>query len=767
MRSLSKLIGIAALAVLLGSTTKPCAAAESELPLTDKTLVVWVSPANLDQTGGSALTINDTTMDQFDGVVFAELAPRVWMPGSSGYIRTKKEQADWPAETVGPHTFVQIAIVYAGQHITVYRNGELYATYDTNGQPHAYGVNTAIVFGLRHLNPGVEHFFGKVRDARVYAKPLELSTIAEMKAGEPVPQCEPWAWWDFAQTGTYERTGRFNQVKLSGGAHLEHGCLVLDGKAPLMLATITRDGSESAAPIPSAWSTTDPVPDAVVQSARVLREKLLTDPYRPRFHFCTPEDQGMPGDPNGCFYADGRYHLMYLYNRTGSGFCWGHISSHDLIHWRHHPDSIGPGHGDEGCFSGGAFVDDDATAYLTYWMLWGDKGIGIARSTDRSYDQWEKLAANPVIKSTEWGITEVKDDAGKLKVMGSADPSNIWKCDGTYYVLTGNLLVLNKYGRQADAPASFRGDRLYLFASRDLNQWDYRGEFYERNRAWTDDSEDNMCPSFLPLPSTAEGGAPSGKHLLLFISHNKGCQYYVGNYDAAAGRFAPERHGRMTWTDNTYFAPEALIDGQGRQIMWAWLTDNPGGEKERGWSGVYGLPRSLWLGADGNLRMAPVPELNTLRTREQVWEGRELADASSLPLDGVRGDACELEIVIDPAAAMQVGVKVRRSPGGEEETSIYYDAEQKCLCFDATRSGIDGRRVLESAPLELAAGELLKLRVFVDRSVVEVFANERQAIGRRVYPGRADSLGVSLFSVGGAAKVVNVRAWEMMPSNPY
>jgi beta-fructofuranosidase len=61
----------------------------------------------------------------------------------------------------------------------------------------------------------------------------------------------------------------------------------------------------------------------------------------------------------------------------------------------------------------------------------------------------------------------------------------------------------------------------------------------------------------------------------------------------------------------------------------------------------------------------------------------------------------------------------------------------------------------------------LKLRVFVDKSVVEVFANDRQAVMRRIYPTRADSLGVALFSNGGPTKVPVVEAWEMMPSNPY
>ncbi len=80
-----------------------------------------------------------------------------------------------------------------------------------------------------------------------------------------------------------------------------------------------------------------------IQHSRELREHLLQDKYRPGYHFAIPEDIGVPGDPNGAFYAEGRYHLMYLYDRgdmaapEGRRFCWGHISSHDLVHWRQPP----------------------------------------------------------------------------------------------------------------------------------------------------------------------------------------------------------------------------------------------------------------------------------------------------------------------------------------------------------------------------------------------------------------------------------------------
>ena len=117
---------------------------------------MWVSPASLTQAGGSALTVNDTTIDRFDGIVFAELEPRVWMPGSNGYSRTCQEQTQWPKETADPDTFVQVAIVYQQQNITVYRNGELYASYATDSQPYTFGLNTAIVFGQRHLMKGVD-----------------------------------------------------------------------------------------------------------------------------------------------------------------------------------------------------------------------------------------------------------------------------------------------------------------------------------------------------------------------------------------------------------------------------------------------------------------------------------------------------------------------------------------------------------------------------------------------------------------------------------
>ncbi|MEI2724717.1 MAG: LamG-like jellyroll fold domain-containing protein [Verrucomicrobiota bacterium] len=345
----SSLITLLAVAVaLLGNGAEP-------VSLKDKTLVVWAAPADLTQKAGSALTIEDG-QSHFDGIIFGEISARRWMPGSDGFRRTLREQGGWPEETVDAKTFVQMAIVHRGNEVSVFRDGHDYVHYNMPNPPQEFGRTAIVLFGRRHIEAtDPEHSFaGRIKDARIYDRALDREAIAALVPGKADDSLKPWAWWSFADEGLREKTGRFNQISLLGDVRIEDGCLVLPGKGATVITSSLSNDETNQIPVPRTWSVSSPVPEAAVRSARVLREKFLADLYRPTYHFCVPEDMGMPGDPNGAFYHNGRYHLMYLYNRSGSGFCWGHISSGDLVHWRHHPDAIGPGNGDEGVFSGGA-----------------------------------------------------------------------------------------------------------------------------------------------------------------------------------------------------------------------------------------------------------------------------------------------------------------------------------------------------------------------------------------------------------------------------
>lgn len=494
--------------------------------------------------------------------------------------------------------------------------------------------------------------------------------------------------------------------------------------------------------------------------ARLLRERYLADPHRPGYHFVVPEGVHAPVDPNGALFWNGRYHLCYIYYHGAKPY-WGHISSVDLVHWRHHPPALAPDDRDEGIFSGGAAIDRQGRAVITYWGLGQPDGICLATSTDPQLDRWTKLPENPVLPSTKAGLAE-RDGV----LYGTADPSAIWWEEGHYYVLTGNLLALRELERRGQAGEG--GDTLYLFRSDDLVHWEYLHELYQSRREWTRADEDDMCPDFFPLPASPDGGPPSDRHMLLFISHNLGCQYYVGRY--ANLRFEPESHGRMTWVDNEFFAPESLLDAKGRRIMWSWVFDRRSKETKAasGWSGELSLPRLLWLGDDGTLRMRPVDELAVLRYNPQARQSLVVPADGELPLPGIAGNSLELAIELQPGNAGRCGVKVCCSADGREETAVIWDRAAGELQVDTRRSSLgEGPKVVESAPFTLQPGEPLRLRVFVDKSFVEVFANDRQAVCRRIYPTLADSVGVQLVAEGGEVTVPSLQAWEMMPSNPY
>lgn len=178
-----------------------------------------------------------------------------------------------------------------------------------------------------------------------------------------------------------------------------------------------------------------------VEQARKLRERLVADPYRPVYHLAAPEGVCAPFDPNAAIHWQGRYHLMYIV-QTEKGHCWGHVSSRDLVHWRHHPTALEPGGADAGIFSGGIFVDEQGVPTITYWGLGEQAGICLATPADDELNVWIKHPANPVIHQAAHGYTF----AAEGEPIGAADPSAIWRHNGRYYMMTGNLLVLREYG---------------------------------------------------------------------------------------------------------------------------------------------------------------------------------------------------------------------------------------------------------------------------------------------------------------------------------
>ena len=208
--------------------------------LTDKTLVAWVRLADLEQRGGSVLTIEAPDGAQFDGIVFGECAPRRWMAGSDNFRRTAAAQQAWPEERATPDELVQIAVAYRGRTVTLTRNGAPYASYEV-AQPVGFGAGASITIGLRHQGAasGQNVFLrGTVADARLYAQALtadEIKALRPNAAGGP----QPLAWWSFAEGTLTDRSSTFPAGTLNGSATLTPDGLRLVEEAWLRAAGTT------------------------------------------------------------------------------------------------------------------------------------------------------------------------------------------------------------------------------------------------------------------------------------------------------------------------------------------------------------------------------------------------------------------------------------------------------------------------------------------------------------------------------------------------
>jgi beta-fructofuranosidase len=186
------------------------------------------------------------------------------------------------------------------------------------------------------------------------------------------------------------------------------------------------------------------------------------------------------------------------------------------------------------------------------------------------------------------------------------------------------------------------------------------------------------------------------------------------------------------------------------------------------------LAQQLTLSEDKHLRIEPVEALAALRG-EHRHVGRTVLPANrEIVLEGIAGNTMELDVELDPQEARWVQLNVLRSPDAQEQTSItfynydrvlhYWYHAKGLVCLDGSRSSVRPDvwlRPPEQVTAPRNPGEPLKLRVFIDRSVVEVFVNGRQYLAMRVYPDRQDSVGVSLRAQGQDAVLKKLDAWQM------
>jgi len=475
------------------------------------------------------------------------------------------------------------------------------------------------------------------------------------------------------------------------------------------------------------------------------RRRLSADRHRPLYHYVNPEST--LNDPNGLCFWQGRWHLFYqAYPPEDSRQHWGHTVSEDLIHWRDLPYAIYPDP-EECCFSGATLVEPSRVIAMYHGTKAGNM---VAVSSDPLLLNWDKLTGQPVIP--------IQNSDGSVPPFRVFDPC-IWRKGKSYYSLSAGQVPAGPGGKPVRAD--------FLLRSEDLVHWEYLHPFVEDDR-YTLVGDDGACPYFWPIGQ---------RHILLFFSHMSGGQYLLGDYDQGRDKLVATHHGRFnfgSYGPSGVHAPSATPHGQDGVICI--FNMNPG-RPTVGWDQIMTLPMRLTLIGEGELGMQPAGDVESLRRDHRHIAGMVLPANEELMLPHVRGNALEIVAEIDPCDAPMVELNVLRSPDREECTRIAFYKERGyrnrghrdgprygLVTLDTSYSSMlpDAlSRAPETAPVAIEPGENLSLRVFIDRSVVEVYVNGKQHLAVRVYPGLDDSTGVSLRSQGRGAKLVSLDAWRM------
>ena len=480
-------------------------------------------------------------------------------------------------------------------------------------------------------------------------------------------------------------------------------------------------------------------------------DKLYNEPFRPQFHF-TPEKNWM-NDPNGLVYYKGEYHLFYQYNPFGNSWghmSWGHAVSTDLLHWKHLPVALAE-ENNVMIFSGSAVVDWNNSSGLCKASDPRDKSCLIAIYT--GHTETPRHEAQHIAVSNDRGRTWTKFPGNPVLDIGSQDfrdPKVFWHEASKKWVMVVSLS---------------KEQKVRLYGSNNLQKWDLLSEFggagvADKNIQWE-------CPDLFELPIS---GQPNKKRWIMIVNINpggfaggSGGQYFIGNFDGKT--FTNDNpsetklfidHGKDFYAGVT-FSDVPKTDG--RRILLGWMSnwEYAGKEPTSPWRTAQSIPRELKLKptpAGLRLLQAPIHELKSLRGAIITKRNLDLSNGKSHSITS--GEAMEIsgEFSVNKDSAVTI-----RLHNNSDETLIGFSNGK--LFIDRTKSGqvdfdakFSGRHEVSMQPLQ---GKI-KLHIFVDRSSVEVFGNDGEAVlTNRIFPAEK----MQQVEVQGNANCRQLTVWQL------
>jgi fructan beta-fructosidase len=460
--------------------------------------------------------------------------------------------------------------------------------------------------------------------------------------------------------------------------------------------------------------------DHIIQSDQ---RKGYLENLRPQFHFTSK--QGWLNDPNGMFYFDGEFHLMFQHDPVvKKETYWGHAVTTDLLHWKQLPNAIPPQEGRRS-FSGGGMVDwDNTSGFGTYgdphppliatFTSWGD-GQYIAYSVDKGLN-WTSYDNNPILS--------LPKDNKRTWVESARDLNVFWHEPTKEWIM---FLYQNLNGEKGWG----------IHTSTDLLNWTFASHV----------PDVYVCPDVFQLPLDGD----STKMTWVAMDWGK---WGTAEFDGKKLTFTnPMRKLDQTkyYSANQTFSdmPESDI----RRIQMAWLRHSEYPNMPFDQQMTFPVVLNLRTFPEGiQLTKYPIREIKNLYSKIFTWTGEQLVPGENL-LSAIEGDLFDIDVTFEIGSASVFGLKVR----GEN-----------VIAFNLTdnRVSITGATFEDKSVFMKPLENQVSFRILVDRTSLETFIDGGRYTFTNYFRPEASERGLEIFSIGGTTTVSSLivrelnSAWE-------
>lgn len=451
------------------------------------------------------------------------------------------------------------------------------------------------------------------------------------------------------------------------------------------------------------------------QEALKFKEEKINKRYRLGYHIMAPAN--WINDPNGMCYFNEKYHVFYQhhpYSEQWGPMYWGHVSSEDLINWKHEPIALAPSNkfDVDGCFSGTSAIDPkDGKLIIAYtghrWIKQKEDLFEQSQCLAYSYD-----GINFIKEDKRLNIEIPKDSNHHIR-----DPK-LWYHEEIWYMILGNS-------------TKDRDGRALLYESKDLKEWSFKSILARSNGKIGYMFE---CPDFFKLGDkqvlvfSPQGMKQDGEKYKNFNQSG----YLIGEFDYLTGNFDYDKFEELD-CGHDFYAPQTLVDSKGRRILIAWMDmwESIMPSQEDGWAGAMTLPRELLL-KDNKIIMKPVDELVNLRKNIILKENNikiHNNEEKELPWE----DFMEIEFIINVKENKNIALCFESE--NSEKSKFIVDLKENSLTLSRNykTKGIeeDYRKVF----IDVLNSENIEFRIFLDKSSIEIFINDGEYVfTSRIYP---------------------------------